>query len=323
MHTGKEKQQGFIILMGMLALVLGAAVWFGTLGNLRSNTMSISHEDKNIAELNRIKDRMLAYAVLHPEIYSDATNIPGPGYFPCPDVDGDGNSDTSCDVDGAGINRLFVLGKVPYKIGTRYFTFLDSKLDNSKFWYAVDSRFVNSSARFATSISQRYSTLNINIANVMKDAGSSDVFPMTLDGKEDIVMVLFYSGEPLSGQTRPSNVYSNYLEQPTVSEGYTIDFRSVGAGSSVFNDYVIAITRSEWQSAILSRVTIDKAPEDGIPDLCVDLADTDISWFNECKYTGANIPPFTDSPFPATCPNTTVIAEENITGQNWRSIICP
>ena len=314
MNTTKpQKQQGFIILMGMLALVLGAAVWFGTLGNLRSNTMSIANNNEHIVELNRIKNKMLAYAILHPDIYSDSANIPGPGYFPCPDEDGDGDSDTNCDVDSGGTNRTFVLGKVPYKIGTRYFTFLSSQLDNSNYWYAVDARFVNSSARYATATSQRFSALNSTISNEVADAGGADNFPLTLDGKEDIVMVLFYAGEALSGQTRPSNTYTNYLEQPTITEGYTVDFKSVGANSDVFNDYVIAITRKEWESAVLSRVSQDLSPEDAVPDLCT-IPDTSASWFNECFYSGANVPPFT-------CTNT--VSTDNITGQNWRGVICP
>lgn len=313
-HIKKTKQQGFIILMGMLALVLGAAVWFGTLGNVRSNTMMLVNEDSNIAQLNKVKQKMLAYAVLHPEIYDDSTNVPGPGYFPCPDENGDGNSDTNCDVDSSGTNRLFVLGKVPYKIGTRYFTFLDSKFDNSNFWYAVDARFVNSSTRYATSTSQRFSSLNMSISSEVTDDAGNNVFPLTLDGKEDVVMVLFYAGEPLSGQSRPSNAYSDYIEQLTVTEGLSLDFRSVGLNSLVFNDYVIAITRSEWQSAVLSRVSQDLAPEDSVPDLCT-LPATDVSWFNECIYTGTNIPPFTCT-YSAT-------GSDNITGQNWRALICP
>jgi hypothetical protein len=163
----------------------------------------------------------------------------------------------------------------------------------------------------------------------VEDEGGTDVPPMTLDGKDAIVMVLFYTGEPLSGQSRPSTVYTDYLEQTTIIPGYTVDFRSVGANSTVFNDYVIAITRKEWEAALLSRVKQDFSTvsgdgvPNGVPDMCEDLSDTDISWFNACKYIGTNIPSFSADPFPDTCTHTGVIAEENITGQDWRSVLCP
>jgi len=316
-NIANNKQSGFIVLMGMLALVIGAGIWFGTLGNLRSNSMKIAKKDKDINELHLIKDRMLAYAVLHPEIYSGASSLPGPGYFPCPDINGDGVSNTNCDVDGVGTNRLFILGKVPYKISSRFFTFIDSKLNNGNYWYAVDARFVNSSARYATGSWGRFSNLNRDMPNKVDDSGGTSVFPMTVDGKDDIVMVLFYTGDILAGQTRPSSNYTDYLEQPTVVDGSTIDFKSVGANSSVFNDYVITITRKEWESAVLSRVTEDVNPQDNVPDLCA-IPATDQSWFNACRY----ISPGSAPSFTCTY-DSTAGATDNLQGQDWRSIICP
>lgn len=301
-----KKQSGFIVLMGMLALVIGAGIWFGTLGSLRSNTMQIANKDKHINELHLIKDRMLAYAALHPEIYDDAANVPGPGYFPCPDIDGDGVSDTNCDVN-AGTNRLFVLGKVPFKIAVRFFTFVDDSLtDNGNYWYAIDARFVNSSARYATGTWARFSNLNNTMPNDVNDSGGTLVPPFTVDGKANIVMALFYAGEPIKGQSRPSASASDYLEQPTVVDGSTINFRSVGANSDVFNDYVLTITRKEWEAAVLSRVTQG-------PDMCL-TPKTGVNWFNDCTYTGTNVPSFA-------CTNGTF---DNLPGQGWRTIInCP
>ncbi|GAB6070949.1 hypothetical protein JCM30760_20460 [Thiomicrorhabdus hydrogeniphila] len=328
MNSKNTKQSGFIVLMGMLALVVGAGIWFGTLGNLRSNTMKIANNDKHINELHLIKDRMLAYAVMHPEIYSDAASIPGPGYFPCPDVNNDGYPDIGCDQNLAGTNKLFVLGKVPFQMavldaatGTlsdnHNFTFIDSKLNNGNYWYAVDARFVNSSARYATGSWARFSNLNNAMSSEVSDSGGTSVFPFTVDGKDDIVMVLFYSGEPLTGQNRPSASPADYLEQSTVVDGSTIDFKSVGANSSVFNDYVITITRSEWEAAVLSRVAEDTNPQDSVPDMCT-ISDTDVSWFNECKYISSGSSP----PFSCTYDSSTG-AVDNLQGQGWRALICP
>ena len=307
-----SNQSGFVVLLGMLMLVLGASVWFATAGSIRSDTMSIAQNTQHIDQLHRIKQKMLTYAVLHPEIYSDATVVPGPGYFPCPDADADGAPDTGCG-DVGGVDALFLLGRVPYKISSRNFSFIDSNLDNEKFWYAVDARFVASSSIYAFEASQRFAPLNIDTPKEVVAAGGLNVAPITLDGKDEIVMVLFYAGESLSTQSRPSLQSADYLEQPALNPGYKTDFVSTGANENVFNDYVISITRAEWQSAVLSRVSQDVSPEDQVPDLCANIVDTDASWFNDCNYNSASRPVYV-------CPGTT---DDNLAGQGWRAIICP
>jgi len=317
MQLQHKRQSGFIILMGMLVMVLGAAIWFGIKGQVRSNTMLIEQNDKHIAQLHKIKQKMLAYTALHPEIYSDATNVPGPGYFPCPDENDDGSADTNCGSSGVN-NSLFVLGQVPFSISSRNYSFLDSLQDRNLFWYAVDSRYVNSSAAFTyaglSATTQRFASLNNDTPNEVEDSSGSDVSPMTVDGKDDIVMVLFYAGKVVFGQNRAGNAtYTNYLEQGTYTDGLTHNFVSVDTVNA-FNDYVITITRKEWESAVLSRLAQDINPEDGQADLCTIPVDQP-HWFNECQYVGTNIPPFN-------CTNTTINANENIVGQNWRDIAC-
>lgn len=308
-----SNQSGFVVLLGMLMLVLGASVWFATAGSIRSDSMSIAKSDRYIDQLHQIKQKMLAYTVLHPEIYSDATDVPGPGYFPCPDADGDGAADTGCG-NVTGDDALFLLGRVPYKISSRNFTFIDSNFDNEKFWYAVDSRFVASSSIYAFGTSQRFGPLNVNTPTEVPDESGPDVAPMTLDGKDEIVMILFYAGDALSSQSRPSIQYSDYLEQAALNPGNATNFVSTGANENVFNDYVITITRAEWKSAVLSRVSQDISPEDHVPDLCVNILVTDVSWFNECNYLHPTNRPVYE------CIGTTA---DNLAGQGWREIVCP
>jgi len=66
-NTKSNKQAGFIIMMGMLMLVLGAAAWFATYGSLQSNAMKLAKNDKGIAQLQHVKDKFLAYAAAHPK----------------------------------------------------------------------------------------------------------------------------------------------------------------------------------------------------------------------------------------------------------------
>lgn len=313
-----RRQSGFIILMGMLLLVLGAGVWFGTLGNLKSNTLKIQHNIKFHEQLKLIKQRMINYAVLHPEIYSDATAEPGPGYFPCPDLNGDGSAASSCGSPGSE-DQLFVYGMVPYRIGGRDFTFIDSDLDNRMFWYAVDARFVNNSQVYTSYLNNRFAELNTNLSNEVVDKDSNLTSPFTLDGRDEIVMVLFYAGEAIGNQVRPLTPsytdYDEFLEQVAITDGLTVEFKSVDVAND-FNDYVIAITRAEWEAAMLSRVSHD-ADEDGSADFCSALVSTDVHWFNECVYNSpSNAPGFS-------CTYDAAAANDNIAGQNWRGIVCP
>ncbi|MCF6299475.1 MAG: hypothetical protein L3J01_06315, partial [Thiomicrorhabdus sp.] len=333
-----SKQSGFVILMGLLVLILGAALWFGSTGNLGSEKMKTVQQKSYMADLERVKERMLTYAILNPELFDESTdvplyidnNIPGPGYFPCPDVDGDSDSDTgnNCSVSG----NLYAMGWVPQKVVARNFSFLPSEqeIENKRYWFAADARFLVD-GQYAYSPSQRFAPLNINTPSLVDPTGTSYcdetpasaipadcVAPLSLDGNDDIVMVLFYAGEPNPGvQNRTlhsvapflaSSEMSQYLEQPSmvipansVNHTQTGVFTSQDSGSGFFNDYVIAITREEWNAAVLSRVARDEEGDgsgnpDGVPDLCV-LVDPDItlneknSWFNKCRYSG-NTPPY-------------------------------
>ncbi|MDG6778653.1 hypothetical protein QCB44_08040 [Thiomicrorhabdus sp. zzn3] len=302
-----------MVLMILMMLALGTAAWFGSLGQIRANSMKIESEDRNLMELQSIKDRMLAYAILHPEIYSDESITPGVGYFPCPDINGDGLSDGPCGYT-SGINQLFVIGRVPERISNHFFSFIDSDLDPSLYWMAVDSRLVNDHGFFQFTTAKRFAPVNTNLDTEVKDQSNNDVAPLLVDGKDEIVMALFYAGPPLSGQSRTSNSITDYLEQPAINNGYNINFQSVGANNDVFNDYVITITRGEWEAALLSRISQDVSPQDGTPDLCNSVTDGIEHWFNDCSY----INPVSRPVF--TCDGTTF---DNLAGQGWRTLVCP
>lgn len=326
----QTKQSGFIILMGMLLLVLGAAAWFGFYGNIKSTSMQLKQDDLNIVKLKQIKERMLTYAVLHPELYFDAANpadTPGMGYFPCPDTDGDGDAEGICGRDALGNDQLFVFGRVPLQITGVRFNFINTRDNNELFWFAYDARMVNNSQVFASLPNNRFAELNNRLPNVVTDTAGIDVPPLTLDGRDDIVMVLFYAGdnnlEDIPAQNRPSYDINDYLEQGNVnSNGNTYNFVSSGANPEAFNDYVIAITRNEWERALLKRLTLD-LDEDGFLDICLPATappppaappvTTPPSWMQACTFndTGANAPPFT-------CNADTV---DNLVGQGWADIL--
>ena len=321
-----SKQSGFGILIALLILVLGAAAWYGSTGSFHSEQMKSLKQTERVAELERVKERMLTYALLNPELFDEGAtdlSIPGIGYFPCPDTSGDGNSDSGGNC--TDVDSLYSVGWVPQRIANRNFSFLPSgqPLENKRYWFAVDTRFLVDSLKYRygaalSPISTRFAPLNTQTPSLVDPTGGSlcdetpasaipanCVPPLTLNGQGDIVMVLFYAGDSIGDSVREISPIkaaaldvNNYLEQPIASVPFgaeTGSFISKQVGSGAFNDYVIAITREEWNAAMLSRVARDENA-DGIPDLCV-LVDPSVtvkekdSWFNECRYEGT-VPPY-------------------------------
>lgn len=332
----KHKQSGFIILLGMLLLVLGAASWFGFYGNIKSTSMQLKQDDLQKSKLHHIKERMLTYAVLHPELYFNQVNpanTPGMGYFPCPDTNGDGAAESICGRNPTSSNdQLFVLGRVPLQITGIDFNFVDTRDSNELYWFAYDARMVNNSQSYAVSPNNRFAELNIRLPNSVNDATGTSVPPLTLDGRDDIVMVLFYAGDDdlANGpvQNRPSNNVNDYLEQGAInSDGNTYNFVSTDGDPEAFNDYVIAITRNEWERALLKRLTLD-LDEDGYLDICVPTGpvaslpstpplSTPPVWMQACTYD-ATLGNLAFDPSLFTCNADTV---DNLIGQGWAEIL--
>jgi len=306
-----SKESGFVILMGLLILVLGAAAWFGSQGNIRSESMKQDVQGDYVSELQLIKERMLTYAILHPELFDSSSpsgapdeDLPGIGYFPCPDLSGNQQSETGKKCSRSG--SLYAMGWVPQKVVARNFSFLSSnqQLENRRYWFAVDARFlVDGEAYRYFSMANRFAPLNIDTPskvdmndfrnNCDTNPTPTCQFPLTLDGKGDIVMVLFYSEKLVDNEGRfvqTLNAHSSmkaYLEQPVlfapaeynfpatqgafISQGNGDFFNDeaihmsrsewdnaiLNNGIASFNDEVIAITREEWNAAMLSRVAKD------------------------------------------------------------------
>lgn len=136
-------------------------------------------------------------------------------------------------------------------------------------------------------------------------------------------MVLVYAGEPLSGQSQTVSTLANIsdyleLENADGDADFISSFSDPApvANNPKFNDYVIPITRAEWNAAMLSRISMD-ADGNNVPDLCVDPASAagQLHWFNDCFSVGTNF---------LSCDLNTSSVDENLYGQGWRtSLGCP
>ena len=298
------KQKGYALLLFLLVIVGTVSTY--VLIDAKNALFSIvnNKSTEQSKKMGLIKSRLLNYAISIPELYSTDTNnnpypsnrIPAPGYLPCPDTNGDGAMNAPCG-QGAG----FAIGRLPIKISSRNFTFLNvSPTTDNTIFYVVDSRYVIQNSDFNNPPVQRYAPLN----------GSTPTQAnLTLNSQNDFVVIIFDGGQSLSGQTRVNNLVLNYLDGEN-SDG-DADFIS-GLESEVFNDKVVGITRNEWLAAVRKRIKPQKN------SLCA-LPSTDSHWFNTCHND--------DGGGGTQCPDdgdgTTT---SNPVGSNWRNDVqigCP
>lgn len=290
----ETKQSGVALLVFVMALILGvsgvSAIYFVNVQKYNQ----IKRVMGDAAVLRQAKENLLDYAVMNPEIYATdddgdpqlMENIPGPGYLPCPDTNNSGSPNTAC---GGGV---VAMGRLPIRIGSRDVVFLDDDVDSSLIWYAVDERFVQNNANY---YEDRFSPLNSELAVPPR---------LTVDGESDIVAVLFFAGERLSGQNGNSNNMTNYLEGENADgDGDFTALQSPG----ILNDVVVKISYQEWRQAMLKRLEGEKA------SLCstIPTAQT-VHWFNQCNiHAGGDWRPgcLQDNGEP-----------ENPLGANWRGI---
>ena len=134
------KQKGLALLMLMIVIMLG----FGSyvLSGLSIHEVKIDQQKKTQQALKKAKQALLAYAMNYPDTNAGQGNLTqGPGNFPCPDDDLDGDSDTpgtvlpGCNSAGAG-----TMGRFPWaELG------MDELRDGDGefLWYAISSNFTN------------------------------------------------------------------------------------------------------------------------------------------------------------------------------------
>lgn len=135
-----KNQQGLALLILIIVIVLAFATY--SLSGLSINQVKTDNKFQTRMALKKAKQALLAYAMNYPDTAAGILNPnQGPGNFPCPDDDLDGDSDTpgsvlpGCNSAGDG-----TMGRFPWaELG------MDEVRDgNGDFlWYAVSSNFTN------------------------------------------------------------------------------------------------------------------------------------------------------------------------------------
>lgn len=286
-------QSGFILMLLVVVMAVGAVAFFSLYHDNASLRYQSDRYLTRMNQLNEVKQQLLKYAVFQPELYQsdlisnsrtykEANKIPGPGYLPCRDLDGDGwvlGAETSCGNprDPSDETTGFVYGFLPVGFKTRNFFF--GALEPQQFYYVVDERFVNGNNLYNNGSTGRYAPLNAvltpaNAPDVSSHRGlANGTLPwLTLNGVEGYVALIIFPNTPQvfsdgfqqdrsQGGSAVDRI-ADYLDRRFDDEGNRLDgnadgnrhFFSQGLENTGVNDLVVGITFEEWRVAILNRI---------------------------------------------------------------------
>lgn len=273
-----KQQSGFIMMVFVVIMVIGATAYFGRFGENLIFAHKVKLAERDIAATLKVREQLLRYAIFQPELYeSDPTggtgytlkvieNIPAPGYFPCVDLDGDGEvlaAETSCGnptVTGDDATG-FVVGFLPTDFRTRNVFFGGAV--PKQFYYVLDERFANGNNLYHNGSTGRFAPLN------------PDTQPqgrLNLNGLEGYVVLIIAPGEPITMQDGTVQDRSQAGDAVTRIADF-LDKRFDGTGNEVngnadgdrfffsqaktnlgINDTIIGISFQEWQTIMLNRV---------------------------------------------------------------------
>ena len=235
-----KKPQGGYALVLMLALLIAGSI-YTILHYLDAAGTATSQTSTTARALMQARDALLGYAATYRESHADE----GFGYLPCPDTDGDGIAETTC-------NNAVSLGLLPYRtLG------LPDLRDASGtcLWYAVTARFRNN---------PKSDPLNWDSQGLISiaDASGSKMLQAADDSKGGTAAVIFAAGPPLgaqaSGRNRigtpcaidpaQANLYLEYTTSP-FRQGPGLDASS----AIVLNDQLLWLSSAEIFTRIRSR----------------------------------------------------------------------
>lgn len=133
----RRRQRGIALIILLVAVVLAVAVLLVNLGS--GSAARARARENSMAMLQTAKEALLLHAWRYDQTHAGQP----PGYLPCPDVNGDGIAELSCDIAGAS-----VIGRLPWRtLG------LHALRDQSGacLWYAVSGAYKNNPKQVLTS----------------------------------------------------------------------------------------------------------------------------------------------------------------------------
>ena len=238
--TGRE--DGYIMIALLLIMVVGGSSF--VLAGLSNRQSAYLAQQKELhIQMEEAKAALLAYAANSSNLYSDAR---GPGFFPCPDTDKDGQPQATCNSNTARIGRL---PEYENFSGT-YFRFNDTyKGTDQQFWYVVGPRYVYDTATASNRRSRNRTSTSLSAATSYR---------LKLDGTTGYVAFIIAPGEALGTQDRATGAtsYANYLDGNNGDNGFDF-YTSDSTSPELFNDQILGITLDEYMVAVGAAVARD------------------------------------------------------------------
>lgn len=249
------RQRGVALWIVLLTLIM-----VGGLAFYRSANLQFSKPQQQIAlssTMARAKEALIAYAV---------TNDERPGSLPCPDLLTDNTGWSN--FPGDGKTDIFTTNNCPSNVGWLPWISplaLPELVDDSgtRLWYVLTPYYrnhnsaepINSDTPTKTYISKIPVGIFDFNPEVILGQGNCDpdvCKPEACKPERDIAALIIAPRSPLTGQNRPSNNPSDYLDGENGNGNDNIYV--TGPQSETFNDIVLAITRQELMAAVEKRV---------------------------------------------------------------------
>ena len=221
-------QSGYILMVLLVIMTLGAATWFSSGTQNLGKALRDAHTQAKLKEMEIIKQKLLTYASLTPEIMQTESssspppaytykNVPGPGYLPCWDNNGDG--EMNCAFNDYTPNYL------PRQISTRNLYFSAQPKD---YYYVLDHRFAIQNAAYNNGSTSRYAPLNPSVTPALE---------LNNNGKKYVALIIYApKGLNAANQDGDKEFVSRGLLNPGVE------------------DLIVGITQDEWEEVVLRRV---------------------------------------------------------------------
>ncbi|MBD3822633.1 MAG: hypothetical protein IE914_10310 [Thiotrichales bacterium] len=326
-----ERQKGFVFLLVIVVIAIITALWISSKHENVISFFKNEQIDADISGLERVKSRLLQFAVLQPEVYMteepsgderDASDISSPGYFPCPDLNGDGILDNGAGYDETkcgGVDSVYVggdattgfvpmpnrdegigacngsgvcVGYVPEEISTRNVYFGEK----GRYFYFLDERFAFANPNYASpNFANRFAPLFPGCLEPSADDAlcPSDQYTprLTLNGQGGYVAVIIYPGK------------DGALDAVNNDGDSVFESNKSSLASSDNLDKAVGITYNQWLWAVGQRICKEYGR----------LRNVDVNrehWFNDYRDSSST---YVDPVSGAT------IANPNIGGSSWRS----
>ena len=268
-------QRGFAIMVLLALLAVG--ILYAVISLLDPDQYKAGRAGNTDDALAQAKAALIGYAATyrdtHPDVNGNLAQVFG--YLPCPDVDGDGQAELTCDTAGKT-----VVGLLPYQtLG------LPELRDSSGncLWYAVSGSHKNN---------PKTAPLNWDTQGLIQvqDANAPPNGPNVLAKPDDanggVVAIIFAAGPPLPGQNRTPNAshacnanpaeYAAYLDgipnSPNPNTAYTFPSAvntviKIAQGTpdiagATNNDRLVWITPKEIFDEVIKRADISNGLSD-------------------------------------------------------------